>query len=60
MKVVQRFLMLLAFFSAISVGISNYIKGESFTWQFIALVWILNSYVALVYIEAKEEKERSK
>lgn len=56
MKVVQRLLMFLAFFTAISVGVSNYTKGESFTWQFIALVWILNSYVAFVYIESIEKK----
>lgn len=60
MKVVQRILMFLAFFTTVIVGVSNYMKGESFTWQFIALVWILNSYVALVYIDAREEKEKSK
>lgn len=60
MKVVQRLLMFFAFFTTVIVGVSNYMKGESFTWQFIALVWILNSYVALVYIEAREEKEKSK
>lgn len=60
MKVVQRFLMFLAFFTTILVGVSNYMKGENFTWQFIALVWILNSYIAVVYIEDREEKERNK
>jgi len=56
MKVVQCFLMLLAFFSAISVGISNYIKGESFTWQFIALLWIVNSYAVFLYNNTLEKK----
>lgn len=57
MKIVQRLLIALALFSAISVGISNYMKGESFTWQFIALAWMINSYVALLYIERKERSK---
>lgn len=58
MKVLNHLFTILALFSAIAVGVTNYINGESCTWQFIALLWILNSYVTTLYIARLEDKNK--
>ncbi len=47
---------LLAFLSISSSIISNYRSNEDFTWQIVAMLWMLSSYVNELRINNLQEK----
>jgi len=55
-KVLFNVIMFTAILAAIISGVANYLKGGSYTWQIVSLIWMIAHYPAYYYIGFLEKE----
>lgn len=58
MKVFEHIMHILGIIGAVAKGLDNYMTGQDYSWQGIALLWILNSYLLVFFIQRAEKRAR--